>query len=74
MWANEGVTVGLIPSRYPGSETSSDSLVQLARKTEWVEKQTGIYEGLGQRLLATDVDEFSLLDIRNIQFDTPVAK
>lgn len=70
MWSNGGETVGLIPSRYPGSESSEDSQIQLARKTEWIEIPAGIYEGLGQRLLATDIDEFSLLDVRSIRLDT----
>lgn len=74
MWTNGGEAVGLIPSRYPGSEASEDSFIQLARKTEWVEKSTEMYEGLGQRLLTTDADEFSLLDIRKILLDDSEAE
>lgn len=65
-WANGGETVGLIPTRYPGSEASEDSMIQLARKTEWLEHEGETYFGLGQRLLATDGGEYSLMDIRQI--------
>ncbi len=69
-WANGGEAVGLIPARYPGSESSDDPLIQMARKTEWVEQEGNLYTGLGQRLLATDTDEFPLMDVRVITLDT----
>jgi len=68
-WANGGEAVGLIPARYPESHASADPLVQLGRKTEWLEGQAGIGLGLGQRMLATDQGEYSLLDIRHIELD-----
>lgn len=69
VWANGGQAVGLIPTRYSGSENSGDSGIRLARKTEWIEKPAEVFEGLGQRLIATDHDEFALLDIRRIQIN-----
>jgi type VI secretion system protein ImpE len=63
-WANGGETVGLIPTRYPGSQTSEDPALQLSHKTEWLQPADGIYIGMGQRLLASDVGEHSLLDVR----------
>lgn len=66
-WVNGGDTVGLIPTRYPGSESFQDTAIQLARKTEWDEPAEGVYYGRGQRMLATDQDDYPLLDIRNIQ-------
>lgn len=69
-WANGGETVGLIPARYPESHASPDPLVQLGRKTEWLEGEAGIYWGLGQRMLATDQGEYSLLDIRRIDLNS----
>jgi type VI secretion system protein ImpE len=36
-WRNGGETVGLVPTRYPDSENQTDSMLQLARKTEWLE-------------------------------------
>ena len=72
-WANGGETVGLIPARYPESHASADPLVQLGRKTEWQEAEAGIYWGLGQRMLATDQGEHSLLDIRHIELNSEEA-
>jgi type VI secretion system protein ImpE len=72
-WANGGETVGLIPARYPESHASADPLVQLGRKTEWLEGEAGIYWGLGQRMLATDQGEYSLLDIRRIDLNSEQA-
>jgi type VI secretion system protein ImpE len=65
-WVNGGQAHGLIPTRYVGSERAQDPAIQLARKTEWVELADGIHQGLGQRMLATDQDEYPLLDIREI--------
>jgi type VI secretion system protein ImpE len=65
-WINEGQAYGLIPTRYPDSEKARDPSIQLARKTEWLELADGIYQGLGQRMLTTDQDEYPLLDIRKI--------
>ena len=72
-WANGGEAVGLIPSRYPGSQASADPQVQLGRKTEWLEQESGIYLGVGQRMLATDQNEYPLLDIRRIDLAVPEA-
>jgi len=70
IWSNGGGTVGLIPTRYPGSEASEDSLIRLARRTEWSEPEPGVYVVLGQRMLATDAAEFPLMDVRTITLDT----
>jgi len=68
-FTNGGETVGIIPSRYPGSEGAVDPTLCLARKTIWQEVRPGVYEGLGQRLLATDSGEYPLFDVRTITFD-----
>lgn len=68
-WANEGQAVGLIPSRYPGSEKEEDSALRLGRKTEWRDAGNNLFIGLGQRMLATDQGEYPLLDIREITFN-----
>ena len=70
-WVNGGETAGLIPTRYPDSEASEDNAIRLARKTEWVEQPGDLYLGLGQRMFATDKDEFPLLQIRQIDLDHP---
>lgn len=69
-WANGGQTVGLIPTRYPGSESHEDNRIRLARLTDWVEQEGGLFTGLGQRMLATDAGEHPLLDVRLIALDT----
>jgi len=68
-WINGGEAYGLIPTRYPGSENSQDSALQLARKTEWIELAPGVDQGLGQRMLATDQGEYALLDVRCVTFN-----
>ncbi|NEX22396.1 tetratricopeptide repeat protein [Thiorhodococcus mannitoliphagus] len=68
-WANGGESVGLIPTRYPGSESSADEQIRLSRKTEWLEPTPGTYLGLGQRMLTTDAGDFSLMDVRRIDLD-----
>lgn len=68
-WANGGNSSGLIPTRYPSSEASEDSGLQLARKTEWEEFFDGSYRGLGQRILATDIDEYGVMDARIIELN-----
>lgn len=65
-WSNGGEAVGLIPVRYPESESSGDPQIQLARKTEWVSLGGEQYAGLGQRVLATDQGDFGLLDLREL--------
>ena len=69
-WTNEGETVALIPTRYPGSESSEDNRIRMARRTEWVERDADLFTGLGQRMLATNQGEFPLLEVRRIEFDS----
>jgi len=69
-WANGGQTVGLIPNRYPGSESSDDGQVALGQKTDWLEVADETFLGMGQRMLATDAGEYGLMDIRTIDLDS----
>jgi len=69
VWANGGDTVALLPTRYADSESSSDPLIKLARKTDWTEPVPGVYLGLGQRMFMADSGEFSLMDVREIKLD-----
>jgi type VI secretion system protein ImpE len=64
VFVNGGETVGLIPTRYPGSESDADDLIRLARKTEWLDSGAG----RGQRMLATDAAEYALADVRAVRF------
>jgi len=67
VWANGGEAVGFVPTRYPGSESSADDAIRLARKTEWTGAEGNV--GLGQRLLVTDAAEVPLLDLRTVTFE-----
>ena len=71
-WVNGGEAVGFIPSRYPGSEVSDESGIRLARATKWQDMGEEEFYGLGQRMLVTDVDEYSLLNVREILLSSPV--
>lgn len=68
-WTNEGQSVGLIPSRYPGSEEAEDHQFRLSRKTDWQDAGNDMFLGVGQRMLATDQKEYPLLEIREITLD-----
>lgn len=68
-WLNGGEVVGFVPTRYAGSELSTDDQVRMARKTEWLPQGEEVYFGLGQRVLTTDEDEFDLLSLARITFD-----
>ena len=68
-WTNGGESAGFIPTRYPGSESSEDSAIELSRKTEWAEHPGDTYLGLGQRVFATDIDEFPLMQVRQVDLD-----
>ena len=62
----DAVQVALIPARYPGTEAADKEALRLARMTTWTEAGPDTFVGLGQRMWATDVGEFALLDTREI--------
>jgi len=65
--ANGGEAAALLPARYPGSESHPDGLIRLGRKTEWNEVGPEVFHGRGQRMLATDSNEYALLSIRRVE-------
>jgi type VI secretion system protein ImpE len=65
-WANGGEAVGLVPTRYAGSEASDDAQIRLARRTEWLQPSGEANLGLGQRMLTTDTEEYPLMTVRQI--------
>ena len=71
-FANGGESVGVIPTRYPGSERAGDAHIALARKTVWREEPPEVFTGLGQRVLTTDAGEHALMDVRAMTI-TPAA-
>jgi type VI secretion system protein ImpE len=66
-WTNGGTALGHIPTRYPGTEALDDGPMRLARKTEWQQRDGETFLGLGQRVLATDGNEYPLLECRTIE-------
>jgi type VI secretion system protein ImpE len=74
-FANGGESLALMPTRYPGSESSPDGAIALARKTEWQAFADDAYAGIGQRLFATDGAEIPMLDVRalSLRHETPAA-
>lgn len=69
-WANGGGVVGLIPTRYPGSETNENTQIRMCRRTEWLECGADLFVGVGQRMLATEAAEYPLMEIREISLNT----
>jgi type VI secretion system protein ImpE len=63
---NGGESLALLPTRYPGSESSGDGAIALARKTSWETIAADAYRGLGQRILVTDGGETPMLELRTI--------
>jgi type VI secretion system protein ImpE len=68
VWTNEGQGIGMIPTRYPASEENENGQIRLSRLTEWRESGEEVYEGIGQRILATDEGEYPILNVRRIEF------
>lgn len=73
-WQNGGQEVALIPARYPGTVEVGDSELLLGRKTDWVEDPAGYWRGVGQRMLATEQDEYPMLEVRSLQIDPTAAE
>src|ERR1019366_4312213 len=69
MFSNGGETVALVPTRYPGSESSEDGAICLARKTEWLAAGNDRWFGLGQRAFSTDGGEHAIMTVRTIELD-----
>jgi type VI secretion system protein ImpE len=65
-FSNGGESVGLIPTRYPGSERDTDARIRMARSTVWSEQAPDMFVGLGQRLFTTDAGDHAIMDVRTI--------
>ena len=70
-WGNGGTSPGLIPTRYPGTEGAAEPALVLARRTEWDTRGDGTSTGIGQRVLATDANEYPLLEVRHVVLGQP---
>lgn len=67
---NGGELYGLIPTRYPATVAQGDVNLLLARRTEWLELPGQGQQALGQRMFATDVADYALMDVREISINT----
>jgi type VI secretion system protein ImpE len=67
-WINGGKLMVMMPARYPRTEGVSGASL-LARRTDWVTHADDNLEGTGQRIFATDQNDYSLLQVRSIEFD-----
>jgi type VI secretion system protein ImpE len=65
-WTNGGQVMGLVPTRYAGTEAAEEGALKLSRKTEWLPIGSDAYAGRGQRVLATSAEEFPLLTVRQL--------
>ncbi|NSX53678.1 type VI secretion system accessory protein TagJ [Parasulfitobacter algicola] len=73
-WSNGGDGIVLIPTRYVGSVQSRDPSYMLSRATGWSGDGDNVQAGLGQRMLVSDMQDFALLDIREMALgDAPVV-
>jgi type VI secretion system protein ImpE len=73
-FSNGGESVALIPTRYPGSETSTDAGIRLARATFWNEQAPDVFVGLGQRIFTTDAGDHAIMDVRTILLGDAAAQ
>ncbi|MCA9311355.1 MAG: hypothetical protein KDA21_09135, partial [Phycisphaerales bacterium] len=81
LWANAVVTWSdgsaaaiLLPARYPGlpdGRLGPDDLHLLGRATSYEafgDPETGLVIGVGQKVIASDVDDYPLLAVRTLEF------
>jgi type VI secretion system protein ImpE len=68
-FANGGEQIAMIPTRYPGSERSTEAAILMARRTEWQDAGNERFFGLGQRVLVTDAGEHDLMAVRLIELE-----
>jgi type VI secretion system protein ImpE len=72
-WANDGQAVGLIPARYVGTLVEKNSALWLAQLTEWVGGDEERARPVGQRMFASDANDYALFDVRvlELKVDAP---
>jgi type VI secretion system protein ImpE len=71
VWTNGGDASGLMPVRYPGVRPASEPALQMARTTRWAEPVEGYLVGEGSRVLVSEHDEATLLDLRAVEQEQP---
>lgn len=66
---NGGDIVALIPTRYAGTADHGTAEQKLARATDWIDAGGETFIGRGQRLIATDAGDTSMMDLRSLVID-----
>ena len=66
----QGNVVEFLPNRYPAQRTLDDPQTAMARKTDWHDIGEEFYLGAGQKTLSTDIDDYPLLQVRSIVFNS----
>ncbi len=68
----KGVEMGevLLPVLYPFSWRHGDGAVRLGRSTEWQAQEEGEPIPIGQKMFLVDGEEFPLLEVRKLEFET----
>jgi len=69
MWTNEGESIGFIPTRYVNTHLEDEVELKLSRKTIWQQASENEFFGKGQRLFTTDLDDYPMMNVRDISFD-----
>jgi type VI secretion system protein ImpE len=77
MWAHarietldESIGDVFVPALYVDTHAHSSDQVRLGRMTDWRAVEDQLVCGAGQRVFLVDDQEVSLLDLRDVQFDT----
>lgn len=65
---NNGKFIVFVPVRYPIIDSTTDAQ-KLSRICDWHSPVQDFYVGQGQRVLVSDDNEYSLLNIHSIEFD-----
>lgn len=65
-WTNGGFSAGFLPVRYATVEKPTDPGHLLSKRTDWTETAPNTYHGRGQRVLTTDANDYSILDLREL--------
>jgi protein involved in temperature-dependent protein secretion len=50
------------------NENHQDNTIKLAQRTKWQELNSELFIGFGQRLLSTDINNYPLMNVREIEF------
>jgi len=73
IWSSGGESNGFIPMRYIGSELCDEDSFRRAKSTSFTETRSGVYHGLGQRLLLDGHSEIPLSQFGKAVFSEEIG-